>query len=452
MKKWYNFLSTINLILIYSFGISTIKSFGLRNTNESLLIYFIKEKSKTSNEIISEEDYMKSLMFKEIYSTFNIGSPKQNIKFYYEMNEIASSISQEFYFPKRSTTLKLIENKKNSNISQELFIFDENKKLDDFIFYLKGKFDSNKQKNFNSLGLGYIKNDSKFSFISNVHKKGYIYKKVFSFLFGDDAFSDNRAYDGQILIGSYPHDISPYFNELDLNFISLKDEEKWIIEFDSVKYNDQELKDKSAKLDVNLNIMIGPEQFRKKLISSLFYEFIENGKYQEHSFISDKDGQTYLFYTFDNNIRLKNIPSLSFFSKALNETFKINIATLFRKFKEKYYFNVLFSKTPKNIWVFGQQFFNTYNFVFDLDEGKIGYYKIIIKYSGMFITILCIILSAALFGFCYLRAYLQVSKEKNQNQNQNRQMYYPIRKEYMNQQKEVNKEIKNGKDDKPKKE
>jgi hypothetical protein len=115
-----------------------------------------------------------------------------------------------------------------------------------------------------------------------VHKKGYIHKKVFSFLFGDDAFSDNRAYDGQILIGSYPHDISPYFNELDLNFISLKDEEKWIIEFDSVKYNDQELKDKSAKLDVNLNIMIGPEQFRKKLISSLFYEFIENGKYQEH--------------------------------------------------------------------------------------------------------------------------------------------------------------------------
>ena len=62
MKKWYNFLSTINLILIYSFGISTIKSFGLRNTNESLLIYFIKEKSKTSNEIISEEDYMKSLI------------------------------------------------------------------------------------------------------------------------------------------------------------------------------------------------------------------------------------------------------------------------------------------------------------------------------------------------------------------------------------------------------
>ena len=222
MKKWYNFLSIIHLILISSFGISTIKSFGLRNTNDSLLIFFLKEKSKTSNEIISEEDYMKNLMFKEIYSTFYIGSPKQNIKFYYEMNEIVSSISQEFYFPKRSTTLKLIENKKNSNLSQELFIFDENKKLDGFVFYLKQKFDSNKQKNYNSLGLGYTKNNSEFSFLSNVHRKGFIYKKVFSFLFGDDAFSENRAFDGQILIGSYPHDISPYFNELDLNFISLK--------------------------------------------------------------------------------------------------------------------------------------------------------------------------------------------------------------------------------------
>ena len=450
MKKWYNFLSIIHLILFSSFGISTIKSFGLRNTNDSLLIFFLKEKSKTSNEIISEEDYMKNLMFKEIYSTFYIGSPKQNIKFYYEMNEIVSSISQEFYFPKRSTTLKFIENKKNSNSSQELFIFDENKKLDGFVFYLKQKFDSNKQKNYNSLGLGYTKNNSEFSFLSNVHRKGFIYKKVFSFLFGDDAFSENRAFDGQILIGSYPHDISPYFNELDLNFISLKGDEKWIIEFDLVKYNELELKDKSVKLDVNLNIMIGPEQFRKKLISSLFSDFIENGNYKENSFISDKDGQTYLFYTFDNNIRLKKIPSLYFFSKALNETFQINLATLFRKYKEKYYFNVLFSKNPKNIWVFGQPFFNTYKFVFDFDEGKIGYYKINIKYSGMFISILCIILSASLFGLCYLRGYLEVAKEKKQNKNL--QMYYPIRKEYMNQQKDVNKTIKNEKDDKPKKE
>ena len=450
MKKWYNFLSIIHLILIYSFGISTIKSFGLRNTNDSLLIFFLKEKSKTPKDLLSEEDYMKSLMFKEIYSKFDIGSPKQNIKFYYEMNDIESSISQEFYFPKRSTTLKLIENKKKSNLSQELFIFDENKKLDDFIFYLKQKLDSNERKNYNSLGLGYPKNNSKFSFLSNVHKKGYINKKVFSFLFGDDAFSENRFFDGQFLIGKYPHDISPYFNELDLNFIPLKGEEKWIIEFDSVKYNDLELKDKSVKLDVNLNIMIGPEQFRKKLISSLFSDFLENGNYIENSFVSDKDGQTYLFYTFNNNIRLKTIPNLSFFSKALNETFKINIGTLFRKYKEKYIFNVIFSKNPKNIWVFGQTFFNNYKFVFDLDEGKIGYYKINIKYSGMFISILCIIISGALFGFCYLRGYYQVEKEKNQNKN--RQMYYPIRKEYMNEKKEVNKTIKNEKDNKPKKE
>jgi hypothetical protein len=322
--------------------------------------------------------------------------------------------------------------------------------LDDFIFYLKQKFDSNKRRNYNSLGLGYPKNNSDLSFLSNVNKKGYINKKIFSFLFGEDSFSENRIYDGQILIGSYPHDISPYFNELELNFISLKGDEKWIIEFDSVKYNELELKDKSVKLDVNLNIMIGPEQFRKKLISSLFSDFIENGNYKENSFISDKDGQTYLFYTFDNNIRLKKIPSLYFFSKALNETFQINLATLFRKYKEKYYFNVLFSKNPKNIWVFGQPFFNTYKFVFDFDEGKIGYYKINIKYSGMFISILCIILSASLFGLCYLRGYLEVAKEKKQNKNL--QMYYPIRKEYMNQQKDVNKTIKNEKDDKPKKE
>ena len=450
MKKWNNFLDIIHLFLIYSFCISTIKSFGLRNNNDSLLIFFIKEKGGTQDEVISEEDYMKQLMYKEIYSTFDIGAPKQNIKFYYEMNEIESSISQEFYFPKRSTTFKLIDYKKNNlNFSKELFIFDQNKKLDDFIFYLKQKFDSSKRRNYNSLGLGNPKNNSNLSFLSNVNKNGYINKKIFSFLFGEDSFSENRIYDGQILIGSYPHDISPYFNELDLNFISLKGE-KWIIEFDTVKYNDEELKDKSVQLDINLNVMIGPEQFRKKLISSLFSDFLEKGNYKENSFISDKDGKEYIFYTFDNNIRFKKIPGLSFFSKALNETFKISFVNLFRKYNGKFYFTIIFSKSPKNIWVLGQQFFNTYKFVFDLDQGKIGYYKTNVKYSGTFITVLCIIISGAIFGFFYLRKYMMIEKERNQIKN--KQRYYPVRKEYINEQKEINKKIKDDKNDKPKKE
>ncbi len=440
----------IHLMLIYSFNISTIISFGIKGTNDSLLIFFLKEKNKFKNEIISEEDYMKKLMFKEIYSTFDIGLPKQNLKFYYEMTEIDSSISQEFYYPKRSTTFKSFENKNNLNYSKELFLFDQNKQMDDFIFYLKQKSNSGDTKNYNSLGLGYIKNNQIFSFLSNVHKKGYIKKKIFSFLFGEDSFSENKAYDGQLLLGSYPHEISPYFNELDLNFFSLKQKEKWIIDFDSVKYNDEELDDKSAELDVNLNIMIGPEKFRKKLISSFFSSFLENGKYEENSFISDKDGQEYIFYSFDNNIRFKNIPSLSFFSRELNETFKISFSTLFTKYNQKYHFNVVFNKKPKNLWVFGQQFFNNYKFVFDFEEGKIGYYKIYIKYSGLFISVLCLIISGALFGLCYLRGYMMVQNEKNQNKNA--QMYYPIRKEYANEQKKEINENQKGKEEKPKKE
>ena len=134
MKKWNNCLFMIHLMLIYSFNISTIISFGIKGTNDSLLIFFLKEKNKFKNEIISEEDYMKKLMFKEIYSTFDIGLPKQNLKFYYEMTEIDSSISQEFYYPKRSTTFKSLENKNNLNYSKELFLFDQNKQMDDFIF------------------------------------------------------------------------------------------------------------------------------------------------------------------------------------------------------------------------------------------------------------------------------------------------------------------------------
>ena len=165
---------------------------------------------------------------------------------------------------------------------------------------LKQKFDSNKLKNYNSIGLGFSEKNNDTIFLSILKKKGLIKNKIFSFLFGDDSLSENRMYDGQLLLGVYPHEIIPFLNQKELNFIPLKEKEKWMIEFDSVKYNNEELKDKNVKLDVNLNIMIGPEKFRKKLISSFLHEFLENGKCRENTFISDKDGLEYIFYSFEN--------------------------------------------------------------------------------------------------------------------------------------------------------
>ena len=436
MKTLFYLFFFLGLQFSFNFQLSEIFHINSKYQEESLLIFFIKEQNEALAEGLSDEDYMKKLMFRELYSTFNVGLPNQNIKFYYEMNEVESSVSKEYYFPKRSTAYKLRE---DNIYSQEMFVLGENKNIDNFTFILKEKSDSTKTKNYNSLGLGYKKNDAYFNFLSQLKNKGYIKKKIFSFLFGDDSLSESRVFDGQLLFGNYPHFISPYFNENELKFTSLKEKEKWIIEFDSVKFNNDELDNKIAKLDVNLNVMIGPETFRKELISSFLYEAIDNGKCKENFFTSDKDGQTYIFYSFDNNIKFKEIPNLFFFSKDLNETFKIKFSDLVTKYNQKYYFNIIFNKKPKNEWVLGQKFINNYKFVFDLEEGKIGYYK---TYNGnnRFVLFSCLILFGTIFGIGYIRGY--INRKNMAQRNNNKQIPYVIRKEYSQapeEEKEINK-------------
>ncbi len=462
-NKTYVFILFISIQLLFNFRI--VNSFGIKDVDPHLLIYYLEDKKQTDN--LSEEKYMKEIMYKDLYSKFKIGVPSQNIKFYYEMNNYESSISEELYYIKRSTTYKLIDKRflnisnennifeitdPNGYLSKEILELSPEKKIENFTFLLKPKNKNEKVKNTNALGLNFnIKNNS-HSLLSLFKEKNYISQKVFSFLSGDDSFSENSEYDGQVLIGCYPHDISPYFDEEELYFTSLnnKDDENWHINFDSVKYKEDELKDKKVELDINLNVIIGPEKFREKLINTLFRDFIHNKKCKENYFTSDKTGEQYIFYTFDKDVMLKEIPILTFYSKDLNETFKLSFTQLFEKYRERYYFKIIFKKNPDNKWVFGQIFFNTYKFVFNIEEGKIGYYK---SYSHKNHPIIALII-IAVFVFIFVVGYLRGLSVKKRDAllYGNKPASIPVRKEYANgSSTDINKD-KNNKTDNDKKE
>ena len=384
-----------------------IKSFGLRDLKGHLLLFFKYEEKSLENKVLSEENYMEELMYKDLYSTFNLGIPNQNLKFHYDMNNYETYISEEFYFVKRSTTYKLLEkNDSKGYLSQELLDFSEKIKLQNFTFFLKPK----KSIYINSIGLNlfsYNTNNS-FSFLSSLKENNLIQQKVFSYLFGDESFSDSKMYDGQLLLGYYPHDISPDFDEEGLQFYSVKNKyKKWSIEFDKVKYKDDEIENKIIELDINLNLVIGPNKFRKKLTSDFgfFKEFIDSKKCKENYFINKKDNETYIFYSFDNDIQFKEVPTLFFYSKELNETFKISFADLFIKYRNRYYFKIIFKKKPFNNWIFGQLFFNNYKFVFDLEERKIGYYKTYSKENHPIIVLICFGVFAFIFIIGYYKGY-----------------------------------------------
>ena len=303
-KNKNNIFFLLIISLKFFLNLITIKSSDLSEIGQYLIFNVRKERNDIQN--LSEEEYMRQMMYKQLYSKFNLGIPSQRIKFYYETNYYESYITEDEYDKLRSTTYKLVDSRFknitfNNNdftindtkgyLSQEIFEIDEDQKMNNFTFLLKGKSISGKVLNLNILGLNInSKKNEKTSFLDQLKQHNYIDKKIFTFLFGDYTFIESRAFDGQLLLGCLPHDINNNFDERDLKWISIKDNsnsnKKWNINFDTVKYNNDEIKDKIVNLDLSLSMIVGPESFRLKLLEEFFKKHIENNICKENYFFN----------------------------------------------------------------------------------------------------------------------------------------------------------------------
>ena len=59
--------------------------------------------------------------------------------------------------------------------------------------------------------------------MEQLKRKNYISKKIFTPLTGDDSINERRYFDGHILIGVLLHEVNPFYEEKDLKWISIKD-------------------------------------------------------------------------------------------------------------------------------------------------------------------------------------------------------------------------------------
>ena len=447
-----NIFSFLILSLEFFLNINLINSSEFDEIDEHMLIKLKKEINNGKKDI-TEDNYMNELMYKEFYSKFDVGIPSQKVKFYYQTNIYESTISKDDYEIERSTTYKLIEKNKNgtndseiNNLSQDILIFHPKKKLENFTFILKEKSteEDNKNSNIFGLNMNVNKKSESLSFLHQLKQKNFINKKMFSFLFEDYVIGDNNGFDAQILIGCFPHEINSLYDEKDLRWISSKGDStsnrSWHIDFDTVKYNNEILIDKKVNLDLSLNIIVGPESFRKKLLSDFFKTNMEKKNCKENVFYSIKDEEHYIYYSCNGQTEFIDIPTLSFYNKELNETFKFPFTNLFTNYKRKFFFNIIFSKKPRNIWILGQLFFSTYRFVFDLEQERIGYYKTIPYKSNLFIVFISFIIAIIVFAILYISGYItKAGNEYADLNDKNRRIYYPVRSEYSQNNNEENK-------------
>ena len=122
-----------------------------------------------------------------------------------------------------------------------------------------------------------------------------------------------------------------------------------------------------------------------ELLNTLKMRFLNRLVEEKKCFLDKFPQNIYTFYNMTfyycdistKDFLYSNIPSIKFFSFDLSYIFELSKEELFY-IKDNYiYFNILFCQNSFNFWIMGQLFTIKYNFVFNTDNKRIGFYHTI---------------------------------------------------------------------------
>ena len=395
-------------IILYNLIAFNLILCGYEQYENHFSIFFNRERTTKKEDNFGDEIIYK-LLFNNIFTSIKLGNNQKHLNILLTFN--------------------------NSNIKLTLPSFDQKKQLiekDKFIFPRTNKelnlyynINTNEKIDNNSyIGLSLYENDNnKYSFINQLKENKIIEKRIFSVLYKEQSIIDDEIFDGQILFGLYPHNMTYRYNEYDLNWISILDN-KWKIKFDEIKYNNNEILNiNEIEFDIGINLIVGPEEYRIKLYNNYLKNYIDKKICKEEVFYHKKDNQFYLAYSCKSNIIFENFPTLNIYKKELNYSIIIGSEQLLCVYYGRTYFKIVFKKKGENKkWIFGRTFMEVYPLVFDLDNKKIGFYKIKISgdyyiFVSIFLSSIFIIIFMAYFRGLNILKNEKLNKEKNEKDN-----------------------------------
>ena len=385
--------------------------------NNHFSIYFKRAFNKFNVERELDDASINHLLYNNIFSLVKIGNLLKPTLIFLSFNTSDIIINSEQYlnsitYDKESITNKTILYKDKMKFLTEDKILDLN-----FNLNLKLKNDTS---SYIGLGIQNVKNN-KNSFINQLKDNHIIENRYFSVLFKENSINGDTQNEGQILFGLLPHELTSRYNPKELYWTSITNENnnlsdlKWQIKFDSIYYhNDKEsLSVKDAEFDISLNLIIGPEEFRQKILKNYFEKFINEKICKEELFYNKKDKEFYISYECKQNYDIEDFPTLNFYSKDLNETFIMKYEQLLCVFKGRYFLKVVFKKNAENKkWILGRGFMEVFPIIFDVDNKKIGYYKIIISENNPIFVFLFFTVIGCIFAF-YIYKGIKEENDKN---------------------------------------
>ena len=397
MKKILKNIIILNLIIAIS--------------NSYIVIPFKISHQKEPNEFSSPLDIITYWDNNVIYSNLLIGTPPQNVTIFFHSQNFSSNLYYHMCdFPhssferKKSDSFQFVEqlnkiypmenaslvrdkfcfytdlNTQNINQYELPFIYSDNEKE-----IQKDKYEYH---DYTCMSVGLRMNflvlhEPKSNFISQLKKAGLAtYDFTLEYLTQDD---------GRIIIGEEPYSYEPskynkkkykvsgamnekYLNEFSLNFDSI-----YMLGENDKK---EELDSKIIKFIVDMGLILGPEDYRKK-IKELFFDKLIGDKICYEENIDRK----YIYWcdkSAENDIK-NNFPTLFLYMKQYFKTFEFTYEDLFKRKNDKIYFLVHFKNdyySTNNFFEIGKIFLQKYTLTFNQYNRHIGYHNNEIKIEG----------------------------------------------------------------------
>ena len=339
---------------------------------------------------LSPDNLMANLYKNDIYTYFDIGTPKQKIpisiklqtySFYIISSESKKSLKT--FSPNDSNTFyssnNIVKNIMNEDFnfaffSSDIISLSNINKKNNFSFLLVTNISNTEICEGGGIGLNIKSNSAnieKINFIKELKELNLISSHIFTIKYKNDK-------EGELIIGKIPHeyDEERYKNEF-FQFSKIpiySYDYQWGLYFDKIQYDNIELNKRINQFlifEIELGVIISNYEYKNFIEKNFFGKYINENK----CFIGNFGKDGYQYFYCNDNVDISLMKNLTFYNKELNYTFELNYKDLFYNFKGKNYYLVVFPWYMAFQWRIGLPFFKKYQLIFDSEKKIIGIYE-----------------------------------------------------------------------------
>ena len=385
---------------------------------------------------LTNNNIMEKLFNNDIYTKIKIGSKSEEIPlsfktntypFYLISSDIESSEVKLFDY-KKSDTYKIISDKETTfeNIefteakqsSDKLKLSQsEFQNLEDFKFMhaikLNEKFIINEA---GTIGL-LIQSDNikyeEFNFISQLKKRHLIDESIYSF-----QYTDIKKEKGEFIVGVKLDEIDKKkYNSSNYRSIVVDPDLyilSWRIKIEKIYFDDKIYinYDDYIYFQIEKGVIIASKELQAIIKKKIFFEA---NSCDLNTFQIKELQEIYNYYVCSDTIDIQSFGNLTFH---INKTerdymnFTLNHEDLFYKFNQRYYFLIVFPNKLNNEIILGTPFLKKYDIIFNMEQGRIGFYTEINKSTVFTLTHLIIIILFLIIIGLVLFIYFSLCKKK----------------------------------------